>query len=620
MMKKMAAIAPTVVAVAVISWMAEAGRIEPDSHFLAEDITTTSARAMTQEPTAGEILDRALAAMGGEGPLSDLEGWYREGSIAIQGLTGAYKEWAGAPALLKYDVDLRVVHIVRGFDGEEAWEQRGQRVRGLLGTERDELARRAQFLPLLAWKRSGTEIEVVGKTRGASGETWVVEVRPSVDWPGSARAERIHFDAATFLPVREVRRISTEDGETDLVTTWSDWRRVEGVRVPFSMTIERRGQIQTYEFTTYRLNELAEAGFFANPQPVAKNAPWDIRLATIPRAVFKENEGVFADGPTESWVVHVLVDEAQGRRAEPVVATVEMLSKNQTVKQVTFSARELAAVEGLRFVGFAEQPEVFDLRHYFSEPVKLEIDRMEYRLTLRHRGRGAGSTIGGKVEEDEEVTYSLTIPLARYEPKTELIYPLRGKFVVVAGHAHNEPHKAERSQHYADDIVGLGPGYAVCRTDCAVNEDFYAWGIEVLAPAAGTVVYARDDIEDNSRPGHIELDKFAKADDPTNAVGGNNVILDHGNGEYSLLAHLQKGSVRVERGDVVKRGQVLGQLGNSGNSDAPHLHYHLMAGSRIFQSDGLPAKFVNVVDAWLPGGERPTKVATPKRGQWLVAE
>jgi murein DD-endopeptidase MepM/ murein hydrolase activator NlpD len=56
---------------------------------------------------------------------------------------------------------------------------------------------------------------------------------------------------------------------------------------------------------------------------------------------------------------------------------------------------------------------------------------------------------------------------------------------------------------------------------------------------------------------------------------GNYVIIDHGNGEYSFLAHLKKGSMVVAVGDSLKSGQFIGLCGNSGNSSEPHLHYHL---------------------------------------------
>ena len=71
-------------------------------------------------------------------------------------------------------------------------------------------------------------------------------------------------------------------------------------------------------------------------------------------------------------------------------------------------------------------------------------------------------------------------------------------------------------------------------------------------------------------------------------VDGNHVVLDLGDGVFAFYAHLQKASVRVAPGDRVKRGQVLGKLGNTGNTSAPHLHFHLMEGPSVLGSNGIP--------------------------------
>ena len=119
------------------------------------------------------------------------------------------------------------------------------------------------------------------------------------------------------------------------------------------------------------------------------------------------------------------------------------------------------------------------------------------------------------------------------------------------------------------------------------------FGKDVLAPAAGMVTYARDDVADNPSTGNQNLEKLLALADPPWGVGGNCVVIDHGNGEWSFLAHMRKGSVRVKKGDRVAQGQVVGQLGNSGATTGPHLHYHLMDGPTILVSDGLPARFEN---------------------------
>lgn len=71
-------------------------------------------------------------------------------------------------------------------------------------------------------------------------------------------------------------------------------------------------------------------------------------------------------------------------------------------------------------------------------------------------------------------------------------------------------------------------------------------------------------------------------------VDGNHVVLDLGHGVYAFYAHMQKNSVTVKVGDRVRRGQVLGLLGNTGNTSAPHLHFHLMDGPSVLGSSGLP--------------------------------
>jgi len=74
-------------------------------------------------------------------------------------------------------------------------------------------------------------------------------------------------------------------------------------------------------------------------------------------------------------------------------------------------------------------------------------------------------------------------------------------------------------------------------------------------------------------------------------VGGNHVILDIGRGLYAFYAHLQPGSLRVNVGDRVKRGQVLGLVGNSGNSTEPHLHFHISDANSPLGSEGVPYAF-----------------------------
>jgi hypothetical protein len=99
--------------------------------------------------------------------------------------------------------------------------------------------------------------------------------------------------------------------------------------------------------------------------------------------------------------------------------------------------------------------------------------------------------------------------------------------------------------------------------------DFPAYGKPVLAVANGKVAEAVDRLPD-VEPGVFDTDLTLKE------AGGNHVILDIGGGRFVLYGHLKPGSIEVEEGERVRSGQVLGRLGNSGNTTAPHLHFHLM--------------------------------------------
>jgi murein DD-endopeptidase MepM/ murein hydrolase activator NlpD len=144
--------------------------------------------------------------------------------------------------------------------------------------------------------------------------------------------------------------------------------------------------------------------------------------------------------------------------------------------------------------------------------------------------------------------------------------------------------------------------------DGKANEDYFAFGREVLAPADGVVTDAIDGVRDNI-PGSMN---------PYSALG-NAVIIEHREREVSVLAHLKLGSIKVKVGDKVKKGQVIALCGNSGNSSQPHLHYHLQNTPIIQDGIGIKCYFqkVNVVD----GDKSELKMNySPIKGKIITAE
>lgn len=190
-----------------------------------------------------------------------------------------------------------------------------------------------------------------------------------------------------------------------------------------------------------------------------------------------------------------------------------------------------------------------------------------------------------------------------YQTRTRLTLPFSDTFTVVWGGrtlAQNY-HAAVSNQRFAYDLLMVRDG-ATRSGEGRRNEDYHCFGRPILAPADGRVVTAVDGIADNV-PGQMNAAQ----------VVGNHVILDHGSQEYSLLAHLRQGTVRVRPGDRVARGQLLGECGNSGNSSEPHLHYQLQDGPEFGASAGLPAQFID----YLANGQ-PVDRGEPIRGQTIA--
>jgi murein DD-endopeptidase MepM/ murein hydrolase activator NlpD len=176
-------------------------------------------------------------------------------------------------------------------------------------------------------------------------------------------------------------------------------------------------------------------------------------------------------------------------------------------------------------------------------------------------------------------------PFLDYRVKSSLRLPFRGEWTMFWG-GRTLPqnyHAFTRDQRFAMDVLVLRNGRTHDR-DGRRCSDYYCYGQPVLAPAAGTIVWMQDGLPDQV-PGE---------QDPSHATG-NSLVIDHGHDEYSVIAHLQPGSLRFRRGDRVPADAVVGLCGNSGNTTEPHLHFHLQNGPAPFDADGLPPQFLDVV-------------------------
>ena len=171
--------------------------------------------------------------------------------------------------------------------------------------------------------------------------------------------------------------------------------------------------------------------------------------------------------------------------------------------------------------------------------------------------------------------------------------PLRGgPWVMAHGPANPNGHRrsyvttggrAAVVQRYGIDYFKVDSAGHTFSGDSAKKEDYYGYGQDVLAVSDAVVAVAQDGIPEN------EVHPSRRAV-PINlrTIGGNYIMLDIGQGRYVFYAHLKPGSLRVKQGDKVRRGQVIGSLGLTGNTPSPHLHLHLGDTSLPLGSEGLP--------------------------------
>ena len=166
-------------------------------------------------------------------------------------------------------------------------------------------------------------------------------------------------------------------------------------------------------------------------------------------------------------------------------------------------------------------------------------------------------------------------------------------------------------QRFAIDWMRLDEAGRLVHGDPADVHNYACYGVDVLAVADGTVVHVLDTLDDQP-PGNLPDPKKMTVEN----VLGNHVILDLGGGVYAFYAHIEKGSIGVAEGQRVKRGDVLGKLGNSGNTSAPHLHFHLMDGPSALASNGIPY----VIDSFALAGrispEKDPAAAPSIEGSW----
>ncbi len=194
-------------------------------------------------------------------------------------------------------------------------------------------------------------------------------------------------------------------------------------------------------------------------------------------------------------------------------------------------------------------------------------------------------------------------------------FPLSGEWCAVNTPGHKIPsHGTDQfGQRYSYDFCQIDwsqeKGYKFYKTPVARSllfgvdlRDTYCWSQPIYAPFDGEVIEGRDGLKERN-PVHIVRDLsvvianafffHANSNEELHPVLGNYIILKNEDDVYSLIAHARNGSIKVAGGEKVSEGQVLAEVGHSGNSTAPHLHFQLMDRPNLIHAAGLPCCFKN---------------------------
>lgn len=177
-----------------------------------------------------------------------------------------------------------------------------------------------------------------------------------------------------------------------------------------------------------------------------------------------------------------------------------------------------------------------------------------------------------------------------FQPRIIYSLPFEGEWTAVnGGVTKKSSHSWDFcSQRYAYDFIILSPEGVSHTADGAKTSDYYCYGKAILAPADGVVVEIKDSCKDSLIMGKGRVDPLVKD------IRGNYILLQHADSEFSCLAHLKPGSIRVSVGQKVFRKQPIASCGNSGNTSEPHLHFQVQSDKSFFLSAGLPIHFEDI--------------------------
>ncbi len=215
-------------------------------------------------------------------------------------------------------------------------------------------------------------------------------------------------------------------------------------------------------------------------------------------------------------------------------------------------------------------------------------------------------TARGTAADGTPVQARTSLKVKLHHSPNDYHLPVAGTWYVACAPSLQSHHRWSVGQEFAIDLDSLGSNSRTFKGQGAKLADYYDYGKDVMAAADGVVVDAHEGAAESDsnlqQPGESKEAYLGRWQAQQNALlgkgykemFGNYVVIRHEGGEFSTYEHFRSGSVRVKKDDVVKRGQVIGQLGHSGNSTSPHLHFQVSDGPDPAYSRSIPVVFSNI--------------------------
>lgn len=192
------------------------------------------------------------------------------------------------------------------------------------------------------------------------------------------------------------------------------------------------------------------------------------------------------------------------------------------------------------------------------------------------------------------------IQLACSKPEKSWLFPLSGAWQISGNFDNTLAHRHMASREFGMDCLRISTDGRCRRFESEQLSDFDSFGSPVLAAGDGRVVAATRNIEDSlvdPSPRMTASDDTIRTGAPyTETRFGNDVLIEHPNGYWSYYCHLKHDSVKVASGDQVFAGEKIAEVGNSGDSRIPHLHFQINDGPDPHGSRCVPVYFANLLD------------------------